>query len=100
MSNLGSQKGSAIGTVLGLAAAYFTDGASLAAGAGIGGAVGGGAGALLQKPPALPVIPATVAQPDRSQIDQATQLSIASQLGRRGRASTILTPPSADKLGD
>ena len=103
MSNLGQQKGSAIGTVLGLAATYFTGGtgaAAFAAGGGLGAAVGGAAGGLLQKPKELPVLPGVLAQPDQSQIQQAQQQKVAQQLGQRGRASTILTSDNASgKLG-
>ena len=47
----------------------------------------------------LPGLPQPVAMPDPLQQEQARQRSIAESLARRGRASTILTQDTSDKLG-
>lgn len=48
---------------------------------------------LLNNP--IPVMPS----PDDSNVQMARQASIAEQVARRGRASTILTQPSGERLG-
>ncbi len=84
------------GTVIG---SYFGfPGLGGALGTAVGGAAGGLAGSLLagsQKPtqvqaPALPTQP-LMPSPDSAAVAQQQQKSIAEQIARRGRASTILT---------
>lgn len=95
--------GTVVGAVVGYALSPYTFGASAAAAAGLGatagGAVGAAAGALTAKGPKLPALPTVLPMPDQSQIAQAQQQSVADQLARRGRASTILTPTNQNKLG-
>lgn len=52
------------------------------------------------KPPASGLAPTpTMPVPDDQAIQQARRRSIVGQLARRGRASTILTEPTEEKLG-
>jgi outer membrane lipoprotein SlyB len=96
-----------IGTVIGLAAGtYLSAGTGTAAmlaagaqGAAAGAALGTAGGMLLNKVPKPPAIPAQLSQPDPNQIMRQQQQQIALQMSRGGRASTILTPPSGEKLG-
>src|SRR6266403_847995 len=73
------------------------------AGAAVGFGLGTGVGGALQKPniPAPPALPPPVTQPppiDQTQLQQ--QQSLAAQIARRGRASTVLTnQPDQAKLG-
>lgn len=72
----------------------------------IGGIAGGAATKLLspkkqevpQQVAAAPEAPAVMPTPDDATIQQARKRSIIAQMGRRGRASTILTGGS-DTLG-
>lgn len=88
--NAGAKILPVIGTVVGSYFGYPAAGAAL----------GGLAGAAVERPTKLPV-PPVVPMPDQSMIDKAKQDSLMSQFARRGRASTVLTGAAQDtgKLG-
>ena len=108
MSNNGMAKamgpiGTILGAAAGIALAPVSGGTSLALtagslGAGLGGTIGGVVGGSMIKAPKLPDIAPTIPMPDQSMIGQAQQQSIADQLNRRGRASTILSQSDSNSL--
>lgn len=71
--------------------------AAAATKAAVGGVASAGASALLTPKP--PKVPGALAMPDAQAQEEARKRSIAEQMARRGRASTVLTAPAAGTLG-
>jgi hypothetical protein len=93
MSSMSKSMGP-IGTIIGAIATIYSGGSAAAvmAASAAGGAAGQLAGNALAKAAPLPPTPNILSMPDLSQVQATQQQSIAAQLGRAGRASTILTP--------
>ncbi len=86
------------GTIGGAAVA---GGGLLGAAATSAGTAAASAGVSSLLAPKPPKVPGAVAMPDPLAQEEARKRSIAEQMARRGRASTILTAPaSGGKLGD